>query len=138
MLVPPAAAGGPARGCAPAALSRAAVAPPCAPWLSGGVGARSAPTSRRARSPRGVEQGAAFWCARLKAVHVHLAVRSLHAPIDLPRAVHISSLTAAATHRSILAPPMKARRCHYPSRQRQLSFACDPISNHAGSHYSIS
>src|SRR3954447_18680486 len=95
MLAPPAEAGGPARGCAPAALSRAAGAPLCAPWLSGGVGARSAPTSRRARSPRGVEQGAAFWCARLKAVHVHLAARSLHAPIDLPRAVHIRSIVQA-------------------------------------------
>src|SRR3954468_20365797 len=91
MLVPPAEAGGPARGCAPAALSRGAVAPLCAPWLLGGVGARSAPTNRRARSPRSVEQGAAFWCARLKAVHVHLAVRSRHGPIDLPRAVHIGS-----------------------------------------------
>ena len=50
MLVPPAEAGGPARGCAPAALSRGAVAPLCAPWLSGGVGAGSAPDkSTRAR-----------------------------------------------------------------------------------------
>src|SRR3954453_15557227 len=65
-LVPPAVAGGPARGRAPAALSRGAVAPLCAPWLSGGVGARSAPTSRRARSPRGVEQRAAFWCAKAR------------------------------------------------------------------------
>src|SRR4051812_1804732 len=77
MLVPPAEAGGPARGCAPVALSRGAVAPLCAPWCSGGVGARSAPTSRRARSPRGVEQGAAFWCARVKNVCVRLAARSL-------------------------------------------------------------
>jgi len=78
MLVPPIEAGGPARGCAPAALPRGAVAPLCAPWLSGGVGARSAPTNQRARSPRGVEQGAAFWCARLKNVHVRLAARLLH------------------------------------------------------------
>ena len=85
--------GRPVRGCAPAALSRGAVAPPCAPWLSGGVGARSAPTSRRARSPRGVEQGAAFWCARLKNVRVRLAARLLHGHIDLPRAVHIRLLT---------------------------------------------
>jgi hypothetical protein len=35
MLVPPAEAGGPARGCAPTALSRGAVAPLCAPWLLG-------------------------------------------------------------------------------------------------------
>src|SRR3954453_20535799 len=77
MLVPPIEAGGPARGCAPAALPRGAVAPLCAPWLSGGVGARSAPTNQRARSPRGVEQGAAFWCARLKNVHVRLAARLL-------------------------------------------------------------
>jgi SAM-dependent methyltransferase len=26
---------------------------------------------------------------------------------------------------------MKARRCHHPSRQRQPSFTCDPVSNHA-------
>src|SRR4051812_30276469 len=96
MLVPPAAAGGPARGCAPAALSRGAVAPLCAPWLLGGVGARSAPTNRRARSPRGVEQGAALWCARLKNVRVRLAARSLHRPIDLPRAVHIRHLEVLA------------------------------------------
>src|SRR3954468_21297576 len=92
MLVPPAAAGGPARGCAPAALSRGAVAPHRAPWLSGGVGARSAPASRRGRSPRGVEQGAAFWRARLKNVRVRLATHSLYGHIDLPRAVHIRVL----------------------------------------------
>src|SRR3954452_2973475 len=92
MLVPPAEAGGPARGCAPAALKRGAVAPPCAPWLSDGVGARSAPTSRRARSPRDVEQGAAFWCDRLKNVRVRLAAYSLYGHIDLPRAVHIRGL----------------------------------------------
>jgi len=72
MLVPPVEAGGPARGCAPAALPRGAVAPPCAPWLSSSVGARSAPTYRHARSPRGVEQGAAFWFARRKNVRVRL------------------------------------------------------------------
>ena len=94
---PPAEAGGPARGCAPAALSRGAVAPLCAPWLSGGVGARSAPTNRRARSPRGVEQGAAFWCARLKNVRVRLAARLLHGHIDLPRAVHIRHLELLLT-----------------------------------------
>src|SRR4051812_9507720 len=92
MLVPPAEAGGPARGCAPAALSRGAVAPLCAPWLSGGVGARSAPTNRRARSPRGVEQGAAFWCARVKNVCVRLAARALCGHIDQPGAVHIRLL----------------------------------------------
>ena len=27
---------------------------------------------------------------------------------------------------------MKARGCHYLSRQRQPSVACDPVSNHAG------
>ena len=70
MLVPPVEAGVPARGCAPAALPRGAVAPPCAPWLSSSVGARSAPTNRHARSPRGVEQGAAFWFARLKNVRL--------------------------------------------------------------------
>src|SRR5215212_1763849 len=94
MLVPPADAGGPARGCAPAALSRGAVAPLCAPRRSGGVGARSAPTNRRARSPRGVEQGAAFRCARLKYVRVRLAAHLLHAHIDLPRAVHISTFAS--------------------------------------------
>ena len=26
---------------------------------------------------------------------------------------------------------MKARRCHHPSRQRQPSLTCDPVSNHA-------
>ena len=88
-LVPPADAGGPVRGCAPAALSRGAVAPPCAPWLSGGVGAGSAPTNRRTRSPRGVEQGAALWFARPKNVRVRPAARSLYGHIDLPRAVHI-------------------------------------------------
>src|SRR4051794_1011200 len=114
MLVPPAEAGGPARGCAPAALSRGAVAPLCAPWLSGGVGARSAPTNRRARSPRGVEQGAAFWCSRLKNVRVRLAARSLHRPIDLPRAVHISGFDRLAAKSETtavgLANPPTVRR----------------------------
>src|SRR3954471_22596002 len=47
------------------------------------------------------------------------------------RSLSGSGLTAAPTPRSILAPPMKAQRCHHPSRQRQPSFACDPVSNHA-------
>src|SRR5215207_2792966 len=47
------------------------------------------------------------------------------------RSLSGSGLTAAPTPRSILAPPVKARRCHHPSRQRQPSFACDPVSNHA-------
>src|SRR3954453_18125039 len=42
-----------------------------------------------------------------------------------------SGLTAAPTPRSIPAPPMKARACHHPSRQRQPSLTCDPVSNHA-------
>ena len=90
MLVPPIEAGGPARGCAPAALSRGAVAPPCAPWPSGGVGARSTPTSRRARSPRGVEQGASFWCSRLKNARFRRLACSLTGHIDPSKAVHIS------------------------------------------------
>src|SRR3954451_25119823 len=47
------------------------------------------------------------------------------------RSLSGSNLAAAPTLRSILAPPMKARRCHHPSRQRQPSFGCDPVSNHA-------
>src|SRR4051794_560978 len=42
-----------------------------------------------------------------------------------------SDLTAAPTPRSILASRVKARRCHHLSQQRQPSFACDPVSNHA-------
>src|SRR4051794_32471613 len=47
------------------------------------------------------------------------------------RSLSGSSLAAAPTPRFIPAPPMKARRCHCPSRQRQPSFGCDPVSNHA-------
>src|SRR3954447_26034552 len=47
------------------------------------------------------------------------------------RSLSGSGLTAAPTPRSILAPSMKARACHHPSRQRQPSLTCDPVSNHA-------
>src|SRR6185295_8363845 len=47
------------------------------------------------------------------------------------RSLSDSGLTAAPTPRSILAPSMKARACHHPSRQRQPSLTCDPVSNHA-------
>src|SRR3954465_8520934 len=50
--------------------------------------------------------------------------KSLRSPLG-------SSLAAAPTPRSILAPSMKARACHHPSRQRQPSLKCDPVSNHA-------
>src|SRR4051794_41707846 len=43
-----------------------------------------------------------------------------------------SGLTAAPTPRSILAPPVKTRRCHHLPRQRQPGSTCDPVSNHAG------
>src|SRR3954470_1530362 len=42
-----------------------------------------------------------------------------------------SGLTVASTPRPMLASPVKARRCHHLSRQRQPSFVCDPVSNHA-------
>src|SRR3954470_16761361 len=48
------------------------------------------------------------------------------------RSISGSGLTAAPTPRSMLVPPMKARACHHPSRQRQPSLTCDPVSNHAG------
>src|SRR3954451_1628819 len=47
------------------------------------------------------------------------------------RSLSGSGLTAAPTPRSILASPVKARRCHHPSRQCQPSSACDPVPNHA-------
>src|SRR4051812_22728158 len=43
------------------------------------------------------------------------------------RSLSDSGLTAALTPRSILAPSMKARACHHPSRQRQPSLTCDPV-----------
>src|SRR3954463_3875818 len=51
------------------------------------------------------------------------------------RSLSDSGLTAAPTPRSILAPSMKARACHHPSRQRQPSLTCDPVSNHAQIQY---
>src|SRR5215218_4301348 len=47
------------------------------------------------------------------------------------RSLSGSGLTAAPTPRSILASRVKTRRCHHLSRQRQPSFVCDPVSNHA-------
>src|SRR3954466_4013320 len=86
MLVPPADAGGPARGCAPAALSRGAVAPPCAPWLSGGVGARSAPTNRRALAARRRTRSCVLVCQGEERLRPPGGSR-VCGHIDLPRAV---------------------------------------------------
>jgi len=91
-------AGGPVRGCAPAALSRGAVAPPCAPWPADGVGARSAPTNRRAL--------AAWRRTRSFALECEAEERSLPPlgllvddPVDVSKAVHIRIFCPARSAR---------------------------------------